>query len=180
VPVPLDAVRLYRPSTRPGHPLPHAWVERSCGRLALRSLVHDGHFALIAGEEGPPWVRAATKIAEERGIPLRAARVGIGDGVDLVDVRLAWLKQREISQEGAVRVRPMDSSGSDQRPRSTTRWPPLHLPLTRCWAPPPCRAAPQTWHSLDAVTGRPGVPAAMDERLTPRTAPRSSSPAGFG
>jgi 2,4-dichlorophenol 6-monooxygenase len=105
-PVPLDAVRLYQPSTRPGHPLPHAWVERSCERLALRCLVHDGHFALIAGEDGRPWVQAATKIAEERGIPLRAARVGIGDDVDLVDVRLAWLKQREISQEGAVLVRP--------------------------------------------------------------------------
>ncbi len=104
-PVPLDEVRLYQPSSRPGHPLPHAWVERSGERLALRSLVHGGHFALIAGEDGQAWVAAGTKIAEQYGIPLRTARVGLGD-VDLVDVRLAWRKIREISPEGAVLVRP--------------------------------------------------------------------------
>jgi 2,4-dichlorophenol 6-monooxygenase len=71
----------------------------------LRSLIHDGHFALIAGEEGQEWVGAATKIAEDRHIPLRAARVGLG-AVDFVDVRLAWLRQREISRTGAVLVRP--------------------------------------------------------------------------
>jgi 2,4-dichlorophenol 6-monooxygenase len=104
-PVPVDAVRLYQPSTRPGHPLPHAWMERSGERVALRSLIHNGHFALIAGENGQEWVEAATKIAEQRHIPLRAARVGLGH-VDFVDVRLAWLKQREISPTGAVLVRP--------------------------------------------------------------------------
>jgi 2,4-dichlorophenol 6-monooxygenase len=104
-PTPVDNVRLYQASTRPGHPLPHAWVERSGERLALRELIHDGHFALIAGEDGQAWVDAATKIAEQRNIPLRAARVGLGK-VDLVDVRLAWLKQREISRDGAILVRP--------------------------------------------------------------------------
>ena len=29
VPTPLDPARLYQPSTTPGHPLPHAWVERA-------------------------------------------------------------------------------------------------------------------------------------------------------
>ena len=104
-PVPLDEVRLYQPSTRPGHPLPHAWVERSGERVALRSLVHGGHFALIAGEDGQAWVEAAAKIAQQWNIPLRTARVGLGD-VDLVDVRLAWRKIREISPTGAVLVRP--------------------------------------------------------------------------
>jgi 2,4-dichlorophenol 6-monooxygenase len=104
-PVPVDEVRLYQPSSRPGHPLPHAWVERSGERVALRSLIHGGHFALIAGEEGQAWVDAATKVAEQLRIPLRTARVGLGK-VDFVDVRLAWLKQREISRVGAVLVRP--------------------------------------------------------------------------
>jgi 2,4-dichlorophenol 6-monooxygenase len=103
--VPLDKVRIYQPSTRPGHPLPHAWVERSGERQALRELIHNGHFALIAGEDGQAWVDAASQIAEQRNIPLRAARVGLGDA-DLGDVRLAWLKQREISPTGAVLVRP--------------------------------------------------------------------------
>ncbi|MET8534265.1 FAD-dependent monooxygenase [Streptomyces sp. NPDC005065] len=104
-PVPLDAIRLYQPSTRPGHPLPHAWVERAGERQALRELIHGGHFALIAGEDGHDWVEAATKIAEQRELPLRATRVGLGK-VDFVDVRLAWTKQREISATGAVLVRP--------------------------------------------------------------------------
>ncbi|MGW2938300.1 FAD-dependent monooxygenase [Streptomyces sp. NPDC001156] len=104
-PVPVDDIRLYQPSTRPGHPMPHAWVERACDRVALRELIHGGHFALIAGEDGQDWVEAATKIADQRKLPLRAARVGLGT-VDFVDIRLAWLKQREISDTGAVLVRP--------------------------------------------------------------------------
>jgi 2,4-dichlorophenol 6-monooxygenase len=104
-PVPVDEIRLYQPSARPGHPLPHAWVERAGERIALRSLMHDGHFALIAGEDGQEWVDAALEVAGQQRIPLRAATVGLGR-VDYVDVRLAWLKQREISRTGAVLVRP--------------------------------------------------------------------------
>ena len=103
--VPLDPVRLYEPSTRPGAPLPHAWVLRAGERLALRSLVHRGHFALIAGEDGQPWVEAAEKLSAELAIPLHAARVGVDRG-DLIDIRLAWLKNRKITSRGAVLVRP--------------------------------------------------------------------------
>ena len=73
--------------------------------MPLGSLVHDGHFVLIAGEDGRDWVTAAETIAERRAVPLRATRVGFGD-VDHVDVRCAWLKQREITTTGAVLVRP--------------------------------------------------------------------------
>jgi 2,4-dichlorophenol 6-monooxygenase len=102
---PLDPVRLYIPSSRPGHLLPHAWVVRGGEQLAIQSLVHGGHFALIAGEDGQDWVDAAGKLAAKHDIPLRAVRIGLQD-VDLVDVRLAWLKNREISASGAVLVRP--------------------------------------------------------------------------
>ncbi|WP_329042205.1 FAD-dependent monooxygenase [Streptomyces sp. NBC_00178] len=104
-PVSPDEIRLYQPSSRPGHALPHAWVERSNERLALRSLIHDGHFALIAGEQGQAWVEAAEDIARTRGIPLRSARVGLGK-VDLIDIRLAWKRSRTISAEGALLIRP--------------------------------------------------------------------------
>jgi 2,4-dichlorophenol 6-monooxygenase len=50
-------------------------------------------------------VQAAEKLAAERDIPLRAARVGVDRG-NLIDVRLAWLKNREITPDGAVLVRP--------------------------------------------------------------------------
>ncbi len=104
-PIPLDPVRLYEPSTRPGAPLPHAWVLRAGERLPLRSLIHDGHFALIAGEKGDAWTRAAERLAGERGIPIRSGRVGVDEG-DLIDIRLAWLKNRQITPTGAVLVRP--------------------------------------------------------------------------
>jgi 2,4-dichlorophenol 6-monooxygenase len=102
---PIDPVRLYEPSTRPGNPLPHAWVERNGTRLALRSLVHDGHFVLIAGEEGRVWIEAAQQLAAERAVPVRVTTVGFGE-VDHVDVRCAWLKNRGITSTGAVLVRP--------------------------------------------------------------------------
>jgi 2,4-dichlorophenol 6-monooxygenase len=105
-PVQVDAARLYQPSTKPGHSLPHAWVVgRSGERFPLGSLVHGGHFALIAGEDGRSWMEAAEKLAAARDIPLRAARVGLHDS-DLIDIRLAWLKHRGISPAGAVLVRP--------------------------------------------------------------------------
>ena len=121
--VPLDPVRLYEPSTKPGHPLPHAWVEREGERLALGTLVDGGHFVLIAGEEGQAWVDAAEKLAAEHGIPLRAARVGVLDS-DYVDVRCSWLKHRGISPEGTVLVRPdryigFRSHGAVDDPRTT-------------------------------------------------------------
>jgi 2,4-dichlorophenol 6-monooxygenase len=104
-PVRVDWIRLYEPSTRPGSSLPHAWVERAGEWLALGSLVHGGHFVLIAGEDGNDWVEAAMRIAAARDIPLRATRVGF-DAVDHVDVRCTWLKNREITSTGAVLVRP--------------------------------------------------------------------------
>jgi 2,4-dichlorophenol 6-monooxygenase len=122
---PLDPVRLYEPSTKPGHPLPHAWVEREGERVPLGTLVHGGQFLLIAGEKGHAWVEAAEKIAAERGLSLRAARVGVLDS-DYVDVRCAWLKHRGISAEGAVLVRPdryvaFRSHGTTADPAQTLR-----------------------------------------------------------
>lgn len=103
--VPLDKVRIYEPSTKPGHPLPHAWIEKEGKRVALNTLVHGGKFVLIAGENGQPWIDAAQKVAKEFGIDMTAVRIGILEG-DYVDARCAWTKQREISPEGAVIVRP--------------------------------------------------------------------------
>jgi 2,4-dichlorophenol 6-monooxygenase len=103
--VALDPVRLYEPSTRPGHPMPHAFVERQGERIPLGTLVHGGQFLLLAGEDGQDWVEAANKLAAEHDLPLTAATVGVLD-CDFVDVRAAWLKHREISAHGAVLVRP--------------------------------------------------------------------------
>jgi len=104
-PQPLDPVMLYEPSTRPGHPLPHALVQRAGAPQPLGAFVRDGHFVLIAGEEGQDWVRAARDLAEQRGLPLRAFSLGLRDG-DWLDTRGAWARHRGIGPRGAILVRP--------------------------------------------------------------------------
>jgi len=102
---PLDPIRLYEPSTCPGHPLPHAFVECAGRRTSTAELVGRGRFLLIAGEDGQPWCDAAAKLAEDHGIALDTTRIGVLSG-DYIDIRCAWLKQREIGAQGAVLVRP--------------------------------------------------------------------------
>ena len=106
VPVPCDEIRVYQPSTRPGAPLPHAWVEDEDGtRRPVKDLVTPGRFLLIAGEDGQAWCEAARQLAAEADIPLDALRIGHLDG-DLYDPRCTWQRHRQIASDGAVLVRP--------------------------------------------------------------------------
>lgn len=101
-----DDVRLYEPSTRPGHPLPHAWLEDDDGRrFSTIDRVRPGRFLLIAGEEGGAWRDAARALARRHALPLDAVCIGHLDG-DLLDVCCHWLRRREIGAAGAVLVRP--------------------------------------------------------------------------
>ena len=101
-----DPIRVYRPSTRPGSPLPHAWIDDEQGRRrAIKDLVAAGTFLVIAGEEGEDWCDAARRLAVDAELPLEAARIGHLDG-DLFDPRCTWLRHREIGPEGAILVRP--------------------------------------------------------------------------
>jgi len=102
---PLESIRLYQPSTRPGHPLPHAFVEYAGRRTSTAELILAGRFLLIAGEDGHAWCEAAAKLAEDNAIALGAVRIGVLSG-DYIDIRCAWLKQREIGAQGALLVRP--------------------------------------------------------------------------
>jgi 2,4-dichlorophenol 6-monooxygenase len=104
-PDPVDEVRVYEPATRPGAPLPHAWIEDEDGhRRAIKDLVAPGRFLLIAGEDGEAWCDAARQLADE-GLPLDAVRIGHIDG-DLYDPRCMWIDRREINPDGAILVRP--------------------------------------------------------------------------
>jgi 2,4-dichlorophenol 6-monooxygenase len=105
-PAAIDDVRVYQPSTLPGAPMPHAWVEDDDGnRRAIKDLVAPGRFLLIAGEDGHAWCEAATRLAAEAKLPLDALRIGHVDG-DLYDPRCAWLRHRQIDSDGAILVRP--------------------------------------------------------------------------
>jgi 2,4-dichlorophenol 6-monooxygenase len=57
---PADDVRVHEPSTRPGAPLPHAWIDdEDGGRRPVKDLVAPGRFLLIAGEDGQAWCEMA-------------------------------------------------------------------------------------------------------------------------
>ncbi len=104
--MPIDDIRLYEPGTRPGSPLPHAWIDDESGnRRALKDLVGPGRFMLIAGEEGQEWCTAARTLATLNNLSVDAVRIGHLDG-DLFDPRLAWAQFRGITPKGAVLVRP--------------------------------------------------------------------------
>jgi 2,4-dichlorophenol 6-monooxygenase len=105
-PTSVDEIRVYQPSTRPGAPLPHAWIEDEDGnRRPIKDLVAPGRFLLIAGEDGHAWCEAARQLAAGAHVPIDAVRIGHLDG-DLYDPRCAWLRHRHISGEGAILVRP--------------------------------------------------------------------------
>ncbi|RIX68353.1 FAD-dependent monooxygenase, partial [Acidovorax cavernicola] len=57
-PRPLDAICDFRPSTKPGHSLPHAWLENTADRYSINDLTAAGRFVLIAGEDGGDWCQA--------------------------------------------------------------------------------------------------------------------------
>ena len=105
-PAPADDIRVYQPSTRPGAPLPHAWIDDEDGnRRPVKDLVAPGRFLLIAGEDGHAWCEAARQLAAEADIPLDALRIGHLDG-DYHDPRCAWQRHRQIASDGAILVRP--------------------------------------------------------------------------
>ena len=98
--------RIFTPSTRPGHPLPHAWVEDDrVQRCSTLDLVGVDRFVVIAGEDGQAWCDAAGKLAAELGIAIDAHTIGHARG-DLRDPRLRWERVREFGAGGAVLVRP--------------------------------------------------------------------------
>ena len=104
-PEPVDEIRVYEPSTRPGSPLPHAWIDdEDGGRRPIKDLVAPGRFLLIAGEDGDEWCDAARELADA-GAPLDAVRIGHIDG-DLYDPRCTWASRRQIGPDGAILVRP--------------------------------------------------------------------------
>ena len=95
---------VYHPTTRPGHLLPHAWIERDGRRLSTHDLTGATRFALLTGPEGKPWSEAAAQVAEQFSIPIFAAH--IGNGAQFADVEGRWEAIRQITGEGAILIRP--------------------------------------------------------------------------
>jgi 2,4-dichlorophenol 6-monooxygenase len=96
----------YHPTTRPGSRLPHAWLNDRGARVSTHDLGAVGEFVLLCGYGAAArrWSEAAYEIAKESGLPLVAIRVA-PDG-DYGDPTCSWSCLREVTEDGAILVRP--------------------------------------------------------------------------
>jgi len=98
-----DMGRVYTPSTKPGHRLPHAWLEHDGQRISTHDLVGDqGNFLLITGANGDAWTEAASAASDKTGATIKVATIG----GNYHDAEGTWARLREINEDGALLVRP--------------------------------------------------------------------------
>jgi 2,4-dichlorophenol 6-monooxygenase len=98
----------YHPITRPGHRLPHVWLNQAGKRVSTLDLVgRHGGSVLITGPMGEGWTVAAKKVADAYRVPLTVVSIGSTPGLaDYWDAEGAWAGVRQIDDGGAVLVRP--------------------------------------------------------------------------
>src|SRR5215510_13875577 len=99
-----DAELEFRPTTHPGAPLPHAWIEHDREQVSTHDLVGRGRFTLLVGIGGERWQKAAGVVAADLDLELPVRM--IGPRCDDDDVCGEWADVREISDRGALLVRP--------------------------------------------------------------------------
>lgn len=95
----------YHPSTSPGGVVPHAWLELSKERVSTLDLVGGGRFTLLTGVGDDGWRRIATDVSAELDIEIEVVSIG-GPNCDAHDVYGTWSELRDISDSGAILVRP--------------------------------------------------------------------------
>jgi 2,4-dichlorophenol 6-monooxygenase len=92
------------PSTRPGHRLPHAWLDVDGQRVSTHDFLgRQGAFVLIANEQGQRWCDAAAEVSEHLRVKINAIRVGVDA---CIDAERRWRDVSGVGKSGAVLVRP--------------------------------------------------------------------------
>lgn len=95
----------YFPTTRPGHRLPHAWLEADGRRCSTHDLIgNSADFVLVTGVRGQAWCDAAARLKRDLDCGLRVVRIA-PDG-DAVDTDHAWNALKGVADDGAILVRP--------------------------------------------------------------------------
>lgn len=95
--------RQFVPSTRPGHRLPHAWVQRGGQRLSTLDLTEGLRFVLITGRAAS-WASAVRAAADALGVSIEL--VELGGASEHADPKHEWRNVREVGDDGAVLLRP--------------------------------------------------------------------------
>ena len=88
----------YEATTRPGARLPHAWLDRAGQRVSTLDLATLDAPVLLASPAAEGWRRAAAEVG--------VLTASIGTGEELTDPEGTWQQVREVSEEGAILVRP--------------------------------------------------------------------------
>lgn len=99
-----DPELYYQPSTVPGSHLPHVWVGDAARKLSTLDLAPYTRFTLLTGIDGEAWTEAAAKVSSDLGVPIDT--VIIGPGRKIIDLYYDWARIREISEDGALLIRP--------------------------------------------------------------------------
>ena len=88
-------------TTRPGAKIPHTWlIDRRGVKRSTLDITGKGRFTLVTGLSGKAWRKAAQALALDY---LDVVQVG---QVDYRDVYGTWQKKSQISEQGAILVRP--------------------------------------------------------------------------
>jgi 2,4-dichlorophenol 6-monooxygenase len=104
--------RTYVPTTRPGHRLPHVWLETDGKVFSTHDLVGAGEadFLLITDEYGEAWVKAAEEVNKTARKYIAVAQVAsqrrVRNPKFFEDYDGQWVLRREVGNGGAVLVRP--------------------------------------------------------------------------
>ena len=107
-----DRTMRYFENTYPGFKVPHVWLSRrktvpGAGPMLIstRDLCGKGNFTLITGIGGQrAWSSAVTNL--ELQLNVKISLVSIGWNQDYEDTFFQWQEKREVSETGAVLVRP--------------------------------------------------------------------------
>ncbi|CZR60179.1 uncharacterized protein PAC_10075 [Phialocephala subalpina] len=110
-PTPDTSGQVYTPTTRPGHRLPHAWVEKDGKKISTHDLIYTGDYdyLLITDEDGSKWTEAVKRISKLSNLNVGAAQIRARphsrqEGL-LRDLEDRWINLREVKNGGAILVR---------------------------------------------------------------------------
>src|SRR6185437_2053925 len=99
-----DPELYYQASSRPGAPLPHAWVSQDKRTVSTLDLCGGGRFVLLTGNAGHPWRPIAEKVSAELGVAVTVEQIGPGQPTE--DPFGEFANVRETAESGALLVRP--------------------------------------------------------------------------
>jgi 2-polyprenyl-6-methoxyphenol hydroxylase-like FAD-dependent oxidoreductase len=91
-------------TTAPGFHLPHAWLAKDgqSPRVSTLDLCGKGKFCLLTGVGGQLWLDSIGNLSQK--IPVTGFSIGFRQ--DYLDLYNTWANVREVSEDGAVLVRP--------------------------------------------------------------------------